>query len=217
MDRLLLLFFGLSFLCTNGQNYNSVYAPSKSSNNNLSETIRQQEQLNLQNKEQRKRKEEFEYNKKLDAKKHNYSDNNMIITDNYKREYFLNALKKGAPHIAFGFEDDYFIYPTVKDVSDLFKNTEDIQKAAFVSSLTQLLENIEYVKSYKNTFKNELHIKGVIFRTNTIINYETRRYYFQFTINEIEGFPDFMDMKEIVDYITENNMENIIYIKNSSK
>ncbi len=130
-----------------------------------------------------------------------------------KQELFLSLLKESVSEVILDIEDNNLIYTTKHHLTKEY-TSDNIRKVVIMSSFYQLLENISNVKTLLSELK-EIEIKDVIFRTNTIYNYETKRYYFKFNLNEIERFPDFLDMEELYNYVLENNNINIIYVKNN--
>ena len=61
----------------------------------------------------------------------------------------------------------------------------------------------------------ESKFDGTIFKTNLICMENTRRQHMVFTIKELESFPEYMDLNELIEnLIATNSNKNIIYTKN---
>src|SRR5690606_299067 len=94
-------------------------------------------------------------------------------------------------------------------------SSEEMQSKAFYSSMIQLKERITNLKSSGINLFEELDFKGFIFKTNIICMLETRRYHYQFDITEIRRFPEYIDLGELIEYVTiKNKNNNIIYSRN---
>lgn len=138
------------------------------------------------------------------------------VSDKAKREIMVNVFNENETDgTHFEIEDKYFVVITKSDCGDKKFEPEEMQKKALFSSFAQLLNQISGFKRYGYNIFSEIGFKGIIFKTNTICMYTTRRYHFKFNINELNTFPEYMDIKELRDYvIIKNKNKNIIYSKN---
>lgn len=139
------------------------------------------------------------------------------LSDEFKRQYFLEFFNKGNENLnrRYDIEDAYFVIIIKQTFDKQDSYTEkQIQSAVMNSTLYCLTHEIDIQKrlGYKIFLDNSF--KGIIFKINTLINQETKRYNFKFSLDELVAFPEYMDSKEMYDYLVKNENRNIIYAKN---
>jgi hypothetical protein len=153
---------------------------------------------------------------------YSFSQNNYINSDGTlsrqaKRELLLNALnEKTGNSTRYKIEDNNLIVITLEDCGDNEYEPEEIQKKAMYSSFGQLKEQINSFQVAGFKVLEELDLDGIIFKTNTICMLKTRRYHFKFSLEELNQFPEYMDILELIEYVavTKEN-KNIILVKNN--
>lgn len=151
----------------------------------------------------------------LNAQK-NYLNSDGTISSEYYRDLYLAAFKEHETEDnKYDMEDRYFIIISKKECESPVSNEKN-QNTALAACLTQLHTRIRALQrgGFKDFEKAEF--KGMIFKTNYVCSYETRRYHFKFSLEELKNFPEYMDIYELYQYIVvKNQSSNIIYIKNS--
>ena len=150
-----------------------------------------------------------------------YSQNEYINEDgtvsNYaKRQLMLEVFNNhSSDETRYDIENNYLIVITKSDCGDEKYEQIEMQKKAMYSSFLQLLNQISGLKVGGYDMFTEIEFDGIIFKTNTVCMYSTRRYHFKFNFNELIKLPEYMDLQELIEYVViENKNKNIIYVKN---
>ncbi|MEH6538097.1 MAG: hypothetical protein V7719_16975 [Psychroserpens sp.] len=148
-----------------------------------------------------------------------YVNEDGTVSDKAKRELMVGVFNENATEgTHYEIEDKYFVVITKSDCGDKKFEPEEMQNKALLSSFAQLLNQISGFKRYGYDNYSDIGFEGMIFKTNTVCMYTTRRYHFKFELDELKGFPEYMDIGELRDYvIIENKNKNIIYVKNPKK
>lgn len=146
----------------------------------------------------------------------NYINDDGTVSTEYKRTVFLESLKENETELTrYDIEKDYFVIISKQDCGNEKYSSEEMQSKAFYSSMIQLKERITNLKLSGLELFEELDFKGLIFKTNIICMHETRRYHYQFDLTEIQNFPEYIDIGELIEYLTvKNKNDNIIYSRN---
>lgn len=146
-----------------------------------------------------------------------YLNNDGTISNYAKRQLFVNALNdNSAKNIRYEIDQNDLFIITAKDCGEEKYAPEKMQKFAMLSSFDQLKEMISILENNGGyDIYNELGVENIVFKTNTICMQTTRRYHFKFSLGELRAFPEYMDIKELFEYITVTKKnENIILVKN---
>lgn len=145
-----------------------------------------------------------------------YFNDDGTVSKKAERELFVNIFNENSTNgTRYEIENKYLVVTTKIDCGDRKFELKEMQQKALFQSFSQLLNEINAFKNigYKNLYKKGF--EGMIFKTNTICMYKTRRYHFKFDILELDNLPDYMDISELRDYVLiENKSKNIIYAKN---
>jgi hypothetical protein len=140
-----------------------------------------------------------------------YFKNDGTISNKTKRELKVEIFNENSNNgTRFGIENKYFVVVTKSDCGDRNFEPEEIQQRALFSSFTQLLNQISGFKSIGYNIFSSIGFNGIIFKTNTVCMYTTRRYHFKFKIDELKNLPEYIDITELRDYVMIKN-KNIIY------
>jgi hypothetical protein len=146
----------------------------------------------------------------------NYLNNDGTISDFGKREILVETLKaQQTDNIQYSVEDKFFVIITKNDCGKEEFEASIIQNKAMFNCFRQLLNTISTLKKKGYELFTDIKFEGIIFKTNFICMSKTRRYHFKFNFNELNNFPEYLDLEELLNYVVDKNEnKNIIYIKN---
>lgn len=145
-----------------------------------------------------------------------YLNSDGTISNTFEKKMFVTMYNKNARDgLIYDFEEDSFIIISKYDCGDKEFKDEEIQSHAMRSSFAQLHKQISTIKLQSLDIYKGMGITDFVFKTNTICMSRTRRYHFKFKVEEIESFPTYLDIQELIEYVVvEKKNENIIHIKN---
>lgn len=144
-----------------------------------------------------------------------YLNSDGTLSSEYYRDVYLAAFKQNeTDDNKYEMEDKYLVIISKSECDNTVSN-ENIQNTTFSACVSQLLTRIRAFQKIGFKDFESAEFDGIIFKTNYVCSYETRRYHFKFTLNELKNFPEYIDFEELFSYIVKNQNSNIIYIKNS--
>ncbi len=149
----------------------------------------------------------------------NYLNEDGTISNYAKRELLLGTLNENSKNnTRYEIKGDDLVIITVENCGNKEYDSKEMQKRAMFSSFSQLKNQISSLKDTGGyEMFAELELNGIIFKTNTICMSTTRRYHFQFSLAELNQLPEYMDIVELVEYVTiTKNNKNIILVKNKA-
>lgn len=131
----------------------------------------------------------------LGFSQNSYFNDDGTISNEAKQELMVGVFNKNEiSGTHFEITNKYFVVTTKSDCGDKEFESEEIQKKALYYSFVQLLNQISAFKRYGYNNFSDIGFEGIIFKTNTIRMYNTRRYHFKFNSNELNSFPEYMDI-----------------------
>lgn len=144
-----------------------------------------------------------------------YMNADGTISDEFYREQFVKAFNNGKSNDRkFDIEGKYLVVITKYDCGDEKFKPLEMRYNASVSFNLQALDGIIRFKKIGLKELSNYKFEGIIFKTNSICMFETRRCDFKFSLDELNSFPEYMDYQEFVTAIINNDGKNMIYIKN---
>jgi len=144
-----------------------------------------------------------------------YMNADGTISDEFYREQFVKTFNSGTSRdTKFDIEGKYLVVITKYDCGDEKFKPLEIRYNASVSFNLQALDGINRFKKIGAKELSNYKFEGIIFKTNAICMFETRRCDFKFSLDELNSFPEYMDYQEFVTAIINNDSKNMIYIKN---
>jgi hypothetical protein len=145
-----------------------------------------------------------------------YLNEDGTISNKSKRELKVGVFNENSNDgTHFGIENKYLVVVTKSDCGDEKFEPEEMQHKALFSSFVQLLNQISGFERIGYDSFSDIGFNGIIFKTNTVCMYTTRRYHFKFEIDELKSLPEYIDIAELRDYVMiKNKNKNIIYAKN---
>jgi hypothetical protein len=141
-----------------------------------------------------------------------YLNSDGTLSPQYYRDLCLAAFKGiETDDNKFEIEDNFFVIISKSECDASVLPTE-LQQKAMAACFLQLIARIHGFQSrgFENFEKAEF--SGMIFKTNYVCSLETRRYHFKFSLKELQNFPEYIDLEELLTYIGSNN--NIVFVKN---
>ena len=138
------------------------------------------------------------------------------ISNYAKRELLIATFNDlNIDGVSFNIIDNHFVVVSKDDCGDSEFEVKEIQKLAMYSSFEQVLIHINNFKEKGYGLFHEHQLTGMIFKTNVLCMNSTRRYHFKFSFKELENFPEYMDISELIEYVVvKNENKNIILAKN---
>tara|TARA_R110002096_G_C14507837_1_gene715898 strand:+ start:673 stop:1176 length:504 start_codon:yes stop_codon:yes gene_type:complete len=145
-----------------------------------------------------------------------YVNEDGTVSNFAKRQLAVDAFnKQSTDETHYSIEDNYFIVITKSDCGNAKYEPTELQQKAMYSSFIQLNNQISKFKQVGYNAFSDIEFEGIIFKTNTICMLSTRRYHFKFTFEELNSFPEFMDIQELMTYVVVTNKnQNVILVKN---
>lgn len=147
------------------------------------------------------------------AQNNEYLNDDGTLSNHAKRELFVATLNDQIKESDFELDDKNLIVITSDNSKEIQTKDSDLIIITFYNCMNQLKIQLNAFKNSLKTLK-DCGFENIIFKTNVVYPLETRRYYFKFSLNEINNFPNFVDIKEIFDYLKNNQNKNIILVKN---
>lgn len=145
-----------------------------------------------------------------------YLNDDGTISDYAKRQLLVETFKTNPnENVQYDIEDNFFVITTKSDCGEKQYEGSEMQKTAMIHCFGQLLNTINGLKKSGYNLYTDISFEGIIFKTNSICMYKTRRYHFKFNFIELNKFPEYLDFEELFNYVTvKNENKNIIYVKN---
>lgn len=136
------------------------------------------------------------------------------ISNYAMRHMIVDSFKNSTDYPIFELEGDNLVVITKDNLNNKNIIDDNIQKTVIISCFKQLLDQITVFQKFGYSKLKDIEFKSVIFKTNCIYQLETKRYFFQFSIEELLNFPTYLDFKELYEYVVNNKNKNIILVKN---
>ena len=146
----------------------------------------------------------------------NYLNNDGTMSDFAKRQFLIAGFKdRQTDDVQYDSDGDNFVIITKYDCGTKKYDSNEMQKQAMIDCFDQLHRNISSLKTGGYNLFSDIGFKGIVFKTNSICMFKTRRYHFKFTFEELNEFPEYMDFEELFNYVViQNENKNIILVKN---